>query len=50
MMGDTQKIILAAIILVLLALMPGIITGWGLAHSMVAMFVIGIGGAILENR
>lgn len=49
-MGDTQKIILAAIILVLLALMPGIIPGWEMLHSMVAMFVIGIGGAILENR
>jgi hypothetical protein len=49
-MNDTRKVLLAAALLVILAFMPGVIPGWGLFHSMAAMFAIGIGGAWLEGR
>ncbi len=49
-MSDALKILLAGVILVTLAILPGLIGFWQLGHSMVLMFVIGFAVYYWETR
>ena len=49
-MNDSVKMIAAGIILVTLAVLPGLIGFWQIGHSMVLMFVIGFAVYYWERR
>ena len=49
-MREVNQIILAGFILITLAVLPGLIDGWELLHSMVLMFLIGSVAFVLERR
>ncbi len=49
-MREVNQIILAVFILITLAILPGLIDGWELLHSMLMMFLIGGVAFVLEHR
>jgi len=49
-MNDAGKIIAAGILLVTLAVLPGLIGFWHIGHSMVLIIVIGFGIYYWETR
>lgn len=48
--NDAGKMIVAGLVLVTLAVLPGLIGFWQIGHSMVLMFVIGFGLYYWETR
>ena len=49
-MSDALNIIFAGMVLVTLAVLPGLVGFWQLGHSMVMMFVIGFAVYFWETR
>ena len=49
-MREINQILLATFILITLAVLPGLIEGWELGHSMGLMFLIGGGAFVLDRR